>query len=150
MNSFNKPIVLKGTNIVLKGNPWIPDTNILNNNLVSCNDKEIIGCSLHDIKYNNGNYDIEQQNKCFNSKTSCNDPCIKVYKQTGSIFSKDEKESLISEILNVVNNQWAISTHAYLATGGVNFASRGIPYDIPSFRVDGNDFLALYSVTKWA
>ncbi|MAV78430.1 MAG: hypothetical protein CMA15_06085 [Euryarchaeota archaeon] len=23
-------------------------------------------------------------------------------------------------------------------------------YDIPSFRVDGNDFLALYSVTKWA
>ena len=53
-------------------------------------------------------------------------------------------------ILNVVNNQWAISTHANLATGGVNFASRGIPYDIPSFRVDGNDFLALYSVTKWA
>ncbi|MDP6639927.1 MAG: thiamine pyrophosphate-dependent dehydrogenase E1 component subunit alpha [Candidatus Poseidoniaceae archaeon] len=53
-------------------------------------------------------------------------------------------------ILNVVNNQWAISTHANLATGGATFAERGIPYDIPSFRVDGNDFLALYSVTKWA
>ena len=25
-----------------------------------------------------------------------------------------------------------------------------IPYGIPSIRVDGNDFLALFSVTKWA
>ena len=53
-------------------------------------------------------------------------------------------------ILNVVNNQWAISTHASLATGGRTFAERGLAYDIPSIRVDGNDFLALYSVTKWA
>ena len=53
-------------------------------------------------------------------------------------------------ILNVVNNQWAISTHRNTATGGNNFASRGLSYGIPSFRVDGNDFLALYSVTKWA
>lgn len=53
-------------------------------------------------------------------------------------------------ILNVVNNQWAISTHANLATGGSTFAARGLAYDLPSFRVDGNDFLALYSVTKWA
>jgi 2-oxoisovalerate dehydrogenase E1 component alpha subunit len=53
-------------------------------------------------------------------------------------------------ILNVVNNQWAISTHRNLATGGENFASRGLPYGIPSLRVDGNDFLALYAVTKWA
>jgi 2-oxoisovalerate dehydrogenase E1 component alpha subunit len=53
-------------------------------------------------------------------------------------------------ILNVVNNQWAISTHVSLATGGRTFAERGLAYDIPSFRVDGNDFLALYSVTKWA
>jgi 2-oxoisovalerate dehydrogenase E1 component alpha subunit len=53
-------------------------------------------------------------------------------------------------ILNVVNNQWAISTHRNLATGGSNFASRGLAYNIPSIRVDGNDFLALYSVTKWA
>ena len=53
-------------------------------------------------------------------------------------------------ILNVVNNQWAISTHANFATGMSNFASRGIPYGLASIRVDGNDFLALYSVTKWA
>lgn len=53
-------------------------------------------------------------------------------------------------ILNVVNNQWAISTHANLATGGRTFAERGLAYDLPSFRVDGNDFLALYAVTKWA
>ena len=53
-------------------------------------------------------------------------------------------------ILNVVNNQWAISTHVSLATGGRTFAERGLAYDIPSIRVDGNDFLALYSVTKWA
>ena len=30
------------------------------------------------------------------------------------------------------------------------FASRGLPYGLASIRVDGNDFLALYSVTKWA
>jgi len=53
-------------------------------------------------------------------------------------------------ILNVVNNQWAISTHANIATGGDEFASRGLPYGLPSFRVDGNDFLALYAVTRWA
>ena len=53
-------------------------------------------------------------------------------------------------ILCVVNNQWAISTHKNIATAGKNFASRGLPYGLPSIRVDGNDFLALYSVTKWA
>jgi len=53
-------------------------------------------------------------------------------------------------ILNVVNNQWAISTHANFATGEGEFASRGLPYGLASIRVDGNDFLALYSVTKWA
>jgi len=53
-------------------------------------------------------------------------------------------------ILNVVNNQWAISTHANFATGIGNFAARGLPYGLASIRVDGNDFLALYSVTRWA
>ena len=53
-------------------------------------------------------------------------------------------------ILNLVNNQWAISTHANFATGKGNFATRGLPYGLASIRVDGNDFLALYSVTKWA
>ena len=53
-------------------------------------------------------------------------------------------------ILNLVNNQWAISTHANFATGTGSFASRGIPFGLASIRVDGNDFLALYSVTQWA
>ncbi|MAR42109.1 MAG: 3-methyl-2-oxobutanoate dehydrogenase (2-methylpropanoyl-transferring) subunit alpha [Euryarchaeota archaeon] len=53
-------------------------------------------------------------------------------------------------ILNIVNNQWAISTHSNFASGLQNFAIRGIPYGIPSIRVDGNDFLALFSVTRWA
>jgi len=53
-------------------------------------------------------------------------------------------------ILNVVNNHWAISTHYNIASGSTNFATRGLAYGIPCFRVDGNDFLALYSVTKWA
>ncbi|MBR79451.1 MAG: 3-methyl-2-oxobutanoate dehydrogenase (2-methylpropanoyl-transferring) subunit alpha [Euryarchaeota archaeon] len=53
-------------------------------------------------------------------------------------------------ILNLVNNQWAISTHANFATGKGNFATRGLPYGLASIRVDGNDFLALYSVTRWA
>ena len=53
-------------------------------------------------------------------------------------------------ILNLVNNQWAISTHANFASGTGSFASRGIPFGLASIRVDGNDFLALYSVTKWA
>ena len=53
-------------------------------------------------------------------------------------------------ILNVVNNQWAISTHANISSGGSNFASRGLAYDIASIRVDGNDLLAVYAVTSWA
>jgi 2-oxoisovalerate dehydrogenase E1 component alpha subunit len=53
-------------------------------------------------------------------------------------------------ILNVVNNQWAISTPCTFANGGRTFAARGIPFGIPSIRVDGNDFLAVYAVTEWA
>jgi|TARA_B110000116_G_scaffold104565_1_gene91077 2-oxoisovalerate dehydrogenase E1 component alpha subunit len=53
-------------------------------------------------------------------------------------------------ILNIVNNQWAISTHRNIASGSSTFATRGLAYNVPCIRVDGNDFLALYSVTKWA
>lgn len=53
-------------------------------------------------------------------------------------------------LLNVVNNQWAISTPQSFASAGTTFAARGIGYHIPSVRVDGNDFLAVYSVTAWA
>ncbi|OHB80324.1 MAG: 2-oxoisovalerate dehydrogenase [Planctomycetes bacterium RBG_16_64_10] len=53
-------------------------------------------------------------------------------------------------LLNVVNNQWAISTHCRLATGGTTFAARADAYGIPGIRVDGNDFPAVYAVTSWA
>jgi 2-oxoisovalerate dehydrogenase E1 component alpha subunit len=54
-------------------------------------------------------------------------------------------------ILNVVNNQWAISSFAGIAGGDEStFASRGIGYGLPALRVDGNDFLAVYAVTQWA
>ena len=53
-------------------------------------------------------------------------------------------------IINVVNNQWAISTHRNLATGGKTFAARAEGFGIPGLRVDGNDFLAVYAVTQWA
>jgi len=54
-------------------------------------------------------------------------------------------------ILNVVNNQWAISTFQAFAGGEREpFAARGLGYGIPGIRVDGNDFLAVYAVTQWA
>jgi 2-oxoisovalerate dehydrogenase E1 component alpha subunit len=53
-------------------------------------------------------------------------------------------------ILNIVNNQWAISTPQSFASTGTTFAMRGFGYNIPGVRVDGNDFLAVYAVTQWA
>lgn len=54
-------------------------------------------------------------------------------------------------ILNVVNNQWAISMHNRISRGNaVTFASRAIGYGMPGLRVDGNDFLAVYAATQWA
>ena len=54
-------------------------------------------------------------------------------------------------ILNVVNNQWAISSFQALAGGeSVTFAARGVGSGIASLRVDGNDFLAVYAASQWA
>ncbi len=54
-------------------------------------------------------------------------------------------------ILNVVNNQYAISTFQGFAGGERRpFAARGLGFGIPGIRVDGNDFLAVYAVTQWA
>ncbi|MEH6632861.1 MAG: 3-methyl-2-oxobutanoate dehydrogenase (2-methylpropanoyl-transferring) subunit alpha [Halopseudomonas aestusnigri] len=54
-------------------------------------------------------------------------------------------------ILNVVNNQWAISTFQGIAKGGSGtFAARGHGFGIPALRVDGNDYLAVYAAAKWA
>lgn len=54
-------------------------------------------------------------------------------------------------LLNIVNNQWAISTFQGFAGGERStFAARGPGYGVAGVRVDGNDFLAVYAVTQWA
>jgi len=54
-------------------------------------------------------------------------------------------------ILNVVNNQWAISTFQAIAGGeATTFAARGAGCGIASLRVDGNDYLAVYAASRWA
>jgi len=54
-------------------------------------------------------------------------------------------------ILNVVNNQWAISSFQAIAGGeAATFAARGIGNGIASLRVDGNDFLAVLAASWWA
>jgi 2-oxoisovalerate dehydrogenase E1 component alpha subunit len=54
-------------------------------------------------------------------------------------------------VLNIVNNQWAISSHQEIAGGAAaTFASRAIGFGLACLRVDGNDFLAVYAATAWA
>ena len=54
-------------------------------------------------------------------------------------------------ILNVVNNQWAISMYQGISKGDApTFASKGLGYGLASIRVDGNDFLAVHAATQWA
>ena len=54
-------------------------------------------------------------------------------------------------ILNIVNNQYAISSFQGIAGGErTTFAARARGYGLPGLRVDGNDFLAVYAVTRWA
>src|SRR5690606_8021969 len=48
-------------------------------------------------------------------------------------------------------NQWAISTFQGIARGGAGtFAARGLGFGLASLRVDGNDYLAVHAVAKWA
>ena len=54
-------------------------------------------------------------------------------------------------IINVVNNQWAISSFQGIAGGeATTFAARGVGYGLAALRVDGNDALAVYAATQWA
>ncbi len=66
----------------------------------------------------------------------------------GLVFASTFKAPVI---LNVVNNQWAISTFQGIARGEAGtFAARGLGFGLPSLRVDGNDYLAVHAVAKWA
>ncbi len=54
-------------------------------------------------------------------------------------------------IINIVNNQWAISSFQGIAGGeAATFAQRGTGYGLPTLRADGNDLLAVYAVSDWA
>ena len=54
-------------------------------------------------------------------------------------------------IMNVVNNQWAISSFSgFAGAEATTFAARAIGYGIAGLRVDGNDALAVYAATRWA
>ena len=54
-------------------------------------------------------------------------------------------------LLNITNNQWAISSFQGTAGGETrSFAARGPGYGVAGLRVDGNDFLAVHAATQWA
>ena len=54
-------------------------------------------------------------------------------------------------ILNIVNNQWAISTFQGIARGDAGtFAARAHGFGLPALRVDGNDYLAVHAAAQWA
>ncbi|MBL8602182.1 MAG: thiamine pyrophosphate-dependent dehydrogenase E1 component subunit alpha [Myxococcales bacterium] len=46
------------------------------------------------------------------------------------------------------NNGWAISVPVELQTGSKTFAQKGFAYGVRAVRVDGNDLLAVYKVTR--
>jgi pyruvate dehydrogenase E1 component alpha subunit len=48
------------------------------------------------------------------------------------------------------NNGWAISVPVRDQLAGPSIAHRGVGYGMPGIRVDGNDVLACYAVTRWA
>ncbi|MCT2401027.1 3-methyl-2-oxobutanoate dehydrogenase (2-methylpropanoyl-transferring) subunit alpha [Novosphingobium mangrovi (ex Huang et al. 2023)] len=54
-------------------------------------------------------------------------------------------------VLNVVNNQWAISSFSgFAGAERTTFAARAAGYGIAGLRVDGNDALAVYAAMDWA
>jgi 2-oxoisovalerate dehydrogenase E1 component alpha subunit len=54
-------------------------------------------------------------------------------------------------VLNVVNNQWAISSFSgFAGSERTTFAARADGYGIAGLRVDGNDVLAVYAAMRWA
>ncbi|MET1755982.1 3-methyl-2-oxobutanoate dehydrogenase (2-methylpropanoyl-transferring) subunit alpha [Novosphingobium sp. RD2P27] len=54
-------------------------------------------------------------------------------------------------VLNVVNNQWAISSFSgFAGAERATFAARAVGYGIAGLRVDGNDALAAYAAMRWA
>ncbi|ABC63123.1 3-methyl-2-oxobutanoate dehydrogenase (2-methylpropanoyl-transferring) subunit alpha [Erythrobacter litoralis] len=54
-------------------------------------------------------------------------------------------------IINVINNQWAISSFSgFAGAERTTFAARALGYGLAGLRVDGNDPLAVYAAERWA
>jgi len=54
-------------------------------------------------------------------------------------------------VLNVVNNQYAISSYSgFAGAERTTFAARAIGYGVAGLRVDGNDALAVFAAMQWA
>ncbi|MEL6238582.1 MAG: 3-methyl-2-oxobutanoate dehydrogenase (2-methylpropanoyl-transferring) subunit alpha [Pseudomonadota bacterium] len=54
-------------------------------------------------------------------------------------------------ILNVINNQWAISSFSgFAGAERTTFAARALGYGLAGLRVDGNDALACFAAQEWA
>jgi 2-oxoisovalerate dehydrogenase E1 component alpha subunit len=54
-------------------------------------------------------------------------------------------------VLNVVNNQWAISSFSgFAGAERATFADRAVGHGIAGLRVDGNDALAVHAAMAWA
>ncbi len=53
-------------------------------------------------------------------------------------------------VLICENNHYAMSTRVERAVAGPGIAERGLAYGIPSYRVDGNDPIAVFQATKKA
>ncbi len=54
-------------------------------------------------------------------------------------------------IMQVVNNQWAISSFSgFAGSERTTFAARAVGHGIAGLRVDGNDPLAVYAAMRWA
>jgi len=76
----------------------------------------------------------------------------------GATASNDFNAAMLSAstyqppvVLNIVNNQWAISTYTGVASGKAKtYAERARGYGVPALRVDGNDYLAVAAVSHWA
>ena len=84
------------------------------------------------------------------------DEAVIVYYGDGASSQGDVHEAMVfaasyqtPEVFFLQNNQWAISVPV-ATQARVPLAERGAGYGIPSFRIDGNDVLASYAVTRRA
>ncbi|HYU20430.1 MAG TPA: pyruvate dehydrogenase (acetyl-transferring) E1 component subunit alpha [Chloroflexota bacterium] len=53
-------------------------------------------------------------------------------------------------VVLIQNNHWAISRHWTEQTASASLAEKAMAHGIPGVLVDGNDPLAVYTVTRWA